>query len=92
MWSHSLPNLFYVVWYNYTVGEDFDFVSQPMISIGAGTNRGCLQISIIASSVIEPMESFTLSLNTSAVDALTGPFAETTVFILGDEGRYVCVF
>ena len=56
-------------------------------------SRGCLQISIIPSSVIEPMESFTLSLNTSAVDVLTGSFAETTVFILGDGGvyMYICV-
>ena len=51
--------------------------------------RGCLQISIIPLSVIELMESFILALNTSAVDALTGPFAETTVFILCDGGTYL---
>ena len=55
-------------------------------------SRDCLQISIIPSSVIEPMESFTLALNTSAVDALTGSFAETTVFILGDGGKYLYVY
>jgi hypothetical protein len=67
-----------------TEGEDFDFESDPpVIEISAGGDRGCLQVFIIPSALVEPEEEINLSINTTSTVADIEVEA-TTIVILGD--------
>ena len=68
---------------------DFDFVNRPPVVIAAGTSRGCLQISMISSPLVEPTEEINLAINTTNTLAVIGDFVQTTVFILSDGGIYI---
>ena len=73
----------------YTEGMDFYFVNGPPVVIAAGTSRGCLQISIIPSPLVEPTEEINLAINTTTALAVLEDFVQTTVFILSDGGIYM---
>ena len=70
-------------------GQDFDFENGPPVLISAGESRGCLDISIIPSDVVEPQEEINLAINTTTTDAATfGAVTTTTVVILTDGSMY----
>ena len=70
-------------------GQDFDFADGPSVLISAGGSRGCLQISIIPSDVVEPQEEINLAINTTTTAVTTfGAVTTTTVVILTDGSTY----
>ena len=83
----SIHVFFIVIKLIFSVGEDFDFPTGGF-DIPAGTNRGCLEISIIPSDVVEGEERIELILADTTPMTLRDDPVTTTVTIASDGGTY----